>query len=113
MFWAKEAQCEATRLSRLIWPPARVSGYPGGLRNAVLPGITGPRRLLRVVIEMLQRRNPGALSKKVPIETGRSVAVCAPPQPLHVLTSSLIPCARGMHVGARVSARLRPLRIFF
>ena len=113
MFGAKEAQSEATRLSRLIWPPACVSGYPGGLRNAVLPGITGPRRLLRVVIEMLQRRNPGALSKKVPIETGRSVAVCAPPQPLHVLTSSLIPCARGMHVGARVSARLRPLRIFF
>ena len=58
MFGAKEAQSEATRLSRLIWPPARVSGYPGGLRNAVLPGFTGPRRLLRVVIEMLQRRIP-------------------------------------------------------
>ena len=104
MFGAKEAQSEATCLSRLSWPLARVLGYPGGLRNAVLPGLIGPRRLLRVVIEMLQRRNPGALSKKVPIETGRSLAVRAPPQPLYVLTSSSIPCARYMHVGARVNA---------
>ena len=63
MFGAKEARGEATRLLCLIWPPACVLGYPWGLRNAVLPGITRPWRLLRVVISTCSKSALRVLSQ--------------------------------------------------